>query len=189
MQPFSLSRDDSGTGRCHAGWPWCQPWPKRRPTSLGRAQFRTGSSTLKRPPSTPFARSCRLLAGLPIPLSSIYNTTGTTGPDGGSPADKSAAIDVKKLAVALNVVGVHMNPSPQTARRHWVMDESWVYKLGETVDFMGVQDTWMASLPLEQRQGGFRRPSKVRKFNAPRNISRRRAAWCFSCAHQKAKPR
>jgi hypothetical protein len=98
-----------------------------------------------------------LLADLPIPLSSIYNTTGTTGPDGGSPADKSAAIDVKKLAVALRMDGVPMNPSPQAARRHWVMDENWVYKAGETVSSRWVQATWMASMSLEQRQGGVRR--------------------------------
>jgi len=88
----------------------------------------------------------------------FYNTTGTTGPGSGCPADQFAAINVKTLASALKVDSVHMNPSPQTARRHWVMDENWVYKVGETVDFMGVKATWMASMSLEQMRGGVRSP-------------------------------
>ncbi len=39
-----------------------------------------------------------------------------------------------------------MNPSPQAARRHWVMDQNWVYAVGETVDFDGVSASWMASM-------------------------------------------
>ena len=32
-------------------------------------------------------------------------------------------------------------PDAQTARRHWVMDQNWVYEVGETVDFFGVKAT------------------------------------------------
>lgn len=88
----------------------------------------------------------------------FYQTTGTTGPRGGCPAAPYAAINPSDLATALGVSYVQMNPSPQTARRHWVMDESWVYELGETVDFMGVDATWMATMTLQQFQDGITGP-------------------------------
>ena len=94
----------------------------------------------------------------PNVVAEFYNTTGTTGPGGGCPADKFAAIDEKKLAAALKADGVYMNPTPQTARRHWVMDENWVYKVGETVDFMGVKATWMATMSPEQMRGAVSKP-------------------------------
>jgi hypothetical protein len=80
----------------------------------------------------------------------VYNTTGTTGPGGGCPPEPFAAIKTKELAEKLDAALVYMNPNPQTARRHWVMDENWVYSIGETIDFDGVQATWMASMtPLD----------------------------------------
>lgn len=76
----------------------------------------------------------------------FYNTTGTTGPTGGCPAAAFAALDAKKLGEKLSTKIVYMNPTPQTARRHWVMDQNWVFAMGETVDFDGVAATWMASM-------------------------------------------
>ncbi len=76
----------------------------------------------------------------------FYNTTGTIGPSGGCPAAAFAAIDAKKLGERLSTKIVYMNPTPQSARRHWVMDENWVFAAGETVDFDGVAATWMASM-------------------------------------------
>ena len=46
-----------------------------------------------------------------------------------------------------------MNPTPQTARRHWVMDQLWLFKVGETVDFHGVRATWAASMSPELLEG------------------------------------
>lgn len=79
----------------------------------------------------------------------FYNTTGTTGPNGGCPAESFAKIDAKSLGERLGTRVVYMNPTPQHARRHWVMDENWVYAVGETVDFDGVAATWMASMSPE----------------------------------------
>lgn len=53
---------------------------------------------------------------------------------------------MKKLGAKLSTKIVYMNPTPQTARRHWVMDQLWVYAVGETVDFDGVAATWVASM-------------------------------------------
>ena len=50
------------------------------------------------------------------------------------------------LANKLGAAVVYMNPTPQTARRHWVMDQLSVFRAGETVDFEGVKATWMASM-------------------------------------------
>lgn len=94
---------------------------------------------LKLPPEAP----ARLYAQL-------YNTTGTTGPEGGCPADEFAALDGSKLAVALNATDVYLSPTPQVARRYWVMDELHTYRAGETVDFMGVAATWVGTVPPEQ---------------------------------------
>jgi len=112
---------------------------------------------------------CEIVPVLRTPSAMVvefYNTTGTSGPGGGCPAEKFAAIDAKQLAADLKVFAVHMNPSPQSARRHWVMDENWVYKVGETVNFMGVDATWMASMTIEQLRGGIAKPydgSQIRR--------------------------
>lgn len=76
----------------------------------------------------------------------FYNTTGTTGPTGGCPIDAFRAMDSKKLGERLGTKIVYLNPTPQTARRRWVMDENWVFSVGETVDFDGVAAIWMASM-------------------------------------------
>jgi hypothetical protein len=83
-------------------------------------------------------------------IAQFYNTTGTTGPAGGCPPDKFATIDAKELSKKLGAAVTYMNPTPQTARRHWVMDEIWVFVVGETVDFDGVNATWMASMSPRQ---------------------------------------
>jgi hypothetical protein len=64
-----------------------------------------------------------------------------------------AAIDPKTLAAELGAAFVYMNPTPQTARRHWVMDQLWLFKVGETVDFHGVLATWAASMSPELMKG------------------------------------
>jgi hypothetical protein len=79
-------------------------------------------------------------------VAQFYNTSGTTGPEGGCPADAFAAISEKSLSEKLAAAVTYLNPTPQTARRHWVMDEVWVFVAGETVDFEGVNATWMASM-------------------------------------------
>lgn len=76
----------------------------------------------------------------------FYNTTGTAGPTGGCPPEAFAKIDAKALGKKLGTKVVYINPTPQTARRHWVMDELWVFVIGETVDFDGVAATWAASM-------------------------------------------
>jgi hypothetical protein len=83
----------------------------------------------------------------------FYNTTATTGVGGGCPPDKFAAIDSKTLAADLAAAVVYMNPTPQTARRHWVMDQFSASQKGETVDFLGVKATWGASMDPRQLQG------------------------------------
>lgn len=68
----------------------------------------------------------------------------------GQLVDKTLTYDgLKDLAAKLGAATVYMNPTPQAARRHWVMDENWVYSVGETVDFAGVKSTWMASMKPE----------------------------------------
>jgi hypothetical protein len=84
------------------------------------------------------------------PMVQIY-TSG--GPGDRCPVNEMAAIDPKGLAAELGAESVYMNPTPQTARRHWVMDQLWWFKVGETVDFHGVQATWMASVSPELLEG------------------------------------
>ena len=48
----------------------------------------------------------------------LYNTTGTTGPEGGCPADAYAALDGSMLAAFLAAEAVNLNPTPQVARRY-----------------------------------------------------------------------
>ncbi len=67
------------------------------------------------------------------------NTTGASD----CPPDKFDAIDAKKLADELRADRVLLNP-----RRHW-MDQAWLYNIGKTYDFQGVEATWMGSTSLE----------------------------------------
>ena len=80
----------------------------------------------------------------------FYNSSG---PGDRCPVNEMAAIDPKRLAAELGAEVVYMNPTPQTARRHWVMDQLWLFKVGETVDFHGVQATWAASMSPELLEG------------------------------------
>jgi len=84
------------------------------------------------------------------PMAQIYNSSA---PGDRCPVNEMAAIDPKKLAAELGAEFVYMNPTPQTARRHWVMDQLWVLKVGETVDFHGIRATWMASMSPEFLDG------------------------------------
>ena len=88
----------------------------------------------------------------------LYNTTGTTGPESGCPADAFAALDGSKLAAALAAEAVFLNPTPQIARRYWVMDELQVYRAGETANFMGVAATWVGDVPPEQLRNAMSTP-------------------------------
>jgi hypothetical protein len=88
----------------------------------------------------------------------LYNTTGTTGPEGGCPADAFATLDGSKLAAALAAEAVFLNPTPQIARRYWVMDELQVYRAGETANFMGVAATWVGAVPPEQLRNAMSAP-------------------------------
>ncbi len=76
-------------------------------------------------------------------VAQYYNTLG---PDDYCPADKWLALDSKKLAEELGASFIYLDPTPQTARRHAVMDELWVFAAGESVDFHGVKGTWGAAM-------------------------------------------
>jgi hypothetical protein len=92
----------------------------------------------------------------PKTIAQFYNTSGL---DPSCPAEPFAAIDGKNLAAELKADMVYMNPTPQTARRHWVMDQLWIFKAGETVDFGGgVKATWVASMSPADLKGGLKGP-------------------------------
>jgi hypothetical protein len=83
-------------------------------------------------------------------MAQFYNSSG---PEDHCPVDKMAAIDAKNLAEKLGATLVYLNPTPQSARRHWVIDQLWIYKAGESVDFLGVKATWVASVSIESLKG------------------------------------
>jgi hypothetical protein len=78
-----------------------------------------------------------------------YNSTGTTGPDSGCPAETFATLDPKKVAAQLGASFVFLNPVKQTARKWWVMDELYLYAAGETFDFSGVKATWVVEMSVK----------------------------------------
>ena len=92
---------------------------------------------------------CEIAPVLGTPPNGMAQFYTSSGPGDRCPVDEMAAIDPKKLAAELGAEFVYMNPTPQTARRHWVMDELWFFKVGESVDFHGVQATWAASMSPE----------------------------------------
>jgi len=78
-----------------------------------------------------------------------YNSTGTTGPDSGCPAETFATLDRKKVAADLGASIVILNPPKPTARKWWVVDELYLYAAGETFDFSGVKATWVAEMSVQ----------------------------------------
>ena len=102
----------------------------------------------------------------PNAMAQVYNSSG---PGDRCPPNEKAAIDPTKLAAELGAEFVYINPTPQTARRYWVMDQFWVHKVGETVDFHGVRATWMASMSPELMKGLLKDdfvPREVHRENA-----------------------
>ena len=96
-----------------------------------------------------------VLGDRPKVMAQFYNTSK---PGDSCPLDKFSTIDAKKVAAEVGADFVYVNPTPQTARRHWVMDELWAFKAGETVDFDGVIATWMASMSPEQMKSTVAEP-------------------------------
>jgi hypothetical protein len=81
-----------------------------------------------------------VVAGFP-PLVNFENTTGASD----CPPDKFDAINSRELAKAIGAEWIILNP-----RRHWTMDQAWLYNIGDTYDFAGVKATWMGSVrPLD----------------------------------------
>jgi len=115
----------------------------------------------------------------PHALAQLYNTTGTTGPEGGCPASAFAAIDGGKLATALHAANVYLNPTPPVARRYWVMDELQVYRVGETVDFMGVEATWVGAVPAEQVRNAVSAPYAVVEAHLEWRFAYRKGSMAF----------
>ena len=91
-----------------------------------------------------------VLGNGPDMMAQFYNSSG---PEDHCPLEKMQAIDAKSLAAKLGATLVYLNPTPQSARRRWVMDQLWIYKAGESVDFLGVEATWVASVSTESLWG------------------------------------
>jgi len=95
---------------------------------------------------------CEIFAFMGKPqdvMAQVYNTTNASN----CPPGKFIAIDAKKLAAQLGADQVYLNP-----RRHWTVDQIWVFKAGETVDFDGVKATWMASMSPADIKAGMQGP-------------------------------
>ncbi len=92
---------------------------------------------------------CEIAPVLGKPPNAMAQFYNSSGPGDRCPANEMAAIDPKKLAAELGAEFVYINPTPQTARRYWVMDQLWFFQVGETVDFGGVRATWAASMSPE----------------------------------------
>ena len=97
-----------------------------------------------------FCEIAPVLGNGPDMVAQFYNSSG---PEDHCPVEKMESIDAKILAAKLGATLVYLNPTPQSARRHWVMDQLWIYKAGDSVDFLGVKATWVANVSLESLQG------------------------------------
>lgn len=87
-------------------------------------------------------------------VAQFYNTSGA----GDCPHPQFIAIKPKELAAALGSELVYLNPTPQSARRHWVMDQLWAFKAGEEVDFKGVKANWVATMTPADMKGLLKGP-------------------------------
>jgi hypothetical protein len=101
---------------------------------------------------------CEIAPVLGKPPEVVAQFYNTSGPGDDCPVGKMEAIDAQKLAAEVGADFVYMNPTPQNARGHWVMDELWIFKAGESVDFHGVKATWVASMSPEYMKGMIKGP-------------------------------
>jgi hypothetical protein len=115
-----------------------------------------------------FCEIVPIMGAKPGVVAQFYNTSGASD----CPPAKFDKIDPKKLAAQVGADEVWLNP-----RRHWMMDQLWIYKAGETVDFDGVKATWVATMTPEQLRAG------SAKAFTPVEI-RRESQWLF----KKGKP-
>ena len=117
---------------------------------------------LKNAHGYPFCEILLIQGKPPDIAASVFNTSGASD----CPPDKFDAIDPKALAEKLHVDAVFKN-----ARRHWMMDELWMYTAKETRDFDGVKATWMATLPIKGALSGLGGAEKFPAY-APSPIQR-----------------
>jgi hypothetical protein len=96
---------------------------------------------------------CEIAPVLGKPPNDVAQVYDTTAAGDECPRDKMEAIDPQALAGEIGAEVVYLNPTPQSARRYWVMDEISEFSVGETVDFHGVKATWTASKPSELLKG------------------------------------
>jgi hypothetical protein len=101
---------------------------------------------------------CEIAPVLGEPPKVIAQLYDTSAPGDYCPLDKMEVLDAEKLAAELGADSVYLNPTPQSARRYWVMDELWGYNTGETVDFHGVKATWTASMSPALMKGMLAEP-------------------------------
>jgi len=97
----------------------------------------------------PFCEIFAFMGKPPDVMAQVYNTTNASN----CPPGKFIALDAKKLAAQLGADQVYLNP-----RRHWTVDQLWVFKAGETVDFDGVKATWVASVSPAEIKAGLQAP-------------------------------
>jgi hypothetical protein len=110
----------------------------------------------------------------------VYNSTGTTGPDSGCPAETFANLDPKKLAADVGAAIVVLNPPKQIARKWWVMDELYLFAAGETFNFSGVKATWVAEMTLKDLEDAAKASEKPYQALTNTQFSK----WVFKSGNQ-----
>lgn len=81
-----------------------------------------------------------ILGTPPNVVTHVYNSSTVDT----CPAERSAKVDLDKLAADLGVPKVAVNPA-----RFWVMDRATFYQAGEIVDFHGIKAQWVASMTAD----------------------------------------
>jgi len=149
--------------------------PKRRLVLAVAASLLAGSasaqatddaatSTLHLDPARnhPFCEILLISGTKPDIKAQVFNTSAASL----CPPDKFDALDAEQLAQEIGVEAVFKN-----ARRHWMMDQMWLYNTGSEVSFGGVAANWMATLPIGGALAGLGKADNFPKY-APAKIQR-----------------
>ena len=128
-----------------------------------------------------YCEIARVFGTPPNVMAQFYTSSG---PGDRCPVNEMAAINPTKLAAELGAEFVYINPTPQTAGRHWVMDELWFFKVSESVDVHGVQATWAASMSPELMKRVLEATLCLEKSIVIASTCTREEAWFSCCAYR-----
>lgn len=115
-------------------------WPAQAEMKIKPGVIEGVTAVVKNARGMPWCEFGPILGTPPNVITHVYNSSTVDT----CPEERSAKVDLIKLAADLEVPKVALNPA-----RFWILDQATFYKAGEVVDFHGIKAQWAASMTTE----------------------------------------